>query len=189
MTGGILYLSNSSSSDGPAIIKSADSCSLLKTQRAVSALNGVLPERSEYSFDEDLGVSQSTEVSDSFSSSCFVRGGESTFLSARAQMMISEASGTWESAVFGDELDGTRKATPFAAGVHGIASPSKAAAFIPCVPKGQIPGGEYNLSVVVDLKKRGDSSDSQARKSLIDLTLSAADHAHRAAKCTLPSMI
>jgi hypothetical protein len=187
LTGGILYLSSSSSSDGPAAIEAADSCSSLKMQRAVSALNDVLPERSEYSFEEKPEVSQSTEASDSFSSSCFVRSGESTLLSARAQIMIAEAPDAWESEVFGDESDGRRKATRFAAGVRGIAYPDKAAAFIPCVPKGQIPGGGYNLSVVVDLKKRGDSGDSQSRKSLIDLTLSAADHAHRAAKCTLPS--
>ncbi|MFI7322939.1 hypothetical protein [Streptomyces venezuelae] len=188
LMGGVLYLSNSSSSDSPVTIKAADSCTSLSTQRAVSALNEMLPERSAYSFDEEPELSQSTEASDSFSSSCFVRGGGDTLLSARAQMMIAEAPDIWEREVFEDESNDRRKSTRFTAGIRGVAYSDKAAALIPCVPKGQIPGGAYNLSVVVDLKKHGNSDDAQSRKKyLIDLTLSAADHAHRAAKCTLPS--
>ncbi|MEV0256308.1 hypothetical protein AB0H82_18845 [Streptomyces sp. NPDC050732] len=187
LTVGIVYLASTPQADNSNTVRSSDSCNLLKTDEAVSALNEVLPDRSAYAFDEEPVRIHSTEASDSFTTSCFVRGDHDLLLSARARMMIAEPHKAWESTIFEGEADKEERVTPFEAGVRGVTSPDKAAAFVPCVPKGKIPGGNYNLSVVVDLKQRGDVSEAQARDSLIDLAVSASKHAHKAAKCTLPS--
>ncbi|MEU6991420.1 hypothetical protein ABZ953_12285 [Streptomyces sp. NPDC046465] len=186
---GIVYLSGISTSEDRATVKAADSCSSLKTDRAITALNRALPNRSEYSFDEDPEEARPVEATDTYSNSCFVRADRDILLSARARMMVAEPPNTWEEEVFKDVSSGGRRVTGFAAGIRGLASPEKAAVFIPCVPKGEIPGGGYNLSVVVDLKERGDVSDAKLREDLISLTLSAANYAHKSSKCTLPSRI
>ncbi|MGV9885051.1 hypothetical protein [Streptomyces sp. NPDC003006] len=187
LTAGIVYLASTPQSDDSGTVRSADACNLLKSNPAVSALNRVLPGQSAYSFDEDPVRSHSAEASDSFSTSCFVRGDDDLLLSARAHMMLAEPHKTWANSVFEGDVGEEGRVTRFEAGIRGAASPDKAAAFVPCVPEGKIPGGGYNLSVVVDLKERGHSTEAQARKTLIDLTVSAASYAHKAAGCTLPA--
>ncbi|MFK4071834.1 hypothetical protein [Streptomyces sp. NPDC029674] len=189
LTVSVIYLTSTSQSDNPETIRASDSCNSLSTDRAIAALNAVLPDRSDYSFDEEPPGSYSTEASGSFSTSCFVRSEQDLLLSARARMMTAEPPKVWENELLQGDAGGASKVTHFEAGVRGVVSLDKAAAFVPCVPEGKIPGGSYNLSVVVDLKKRGDASEATARKSLIDLTVSAAAYAHKVSKCTLPSRI
>ncbi|MFH8609967.1 hypothetical protein ACH4D5_21050 [Streptomyces sp. NPDC018029] len=187
LAAGIVYLASASQSDDSGTVRSAEACNLLQSKPAISALNRVLPGQSAYSFDEGPVGSRSAEASDSFSTSCFVRDDDNLLLSARARMMMAEPRKTWESTVFEGDVSEEGRVTRFEAGIRGAASADKAAAFVPCVPEGEIPGGSYNLSVVVDLKQRGELTEAQARKSLIDLTVSAASHAHKAAGCTLPA--
>ncbi|MFI2619701.1 hypothetical protein [Streptomyces sp. NPDC018584] len=190
LAAGIVYLSSLSPSNNHAPVRASDVCKPLGSDKAVVALNEILPEQSEFSFDPVAeGTRVPAEASDNYSTSCFIHGDQDLLLSARARMMRAEPPESWESEVFVGRDDEARRATRFEAGAQGIASSSRAAAFIPCVPKGKIPGGSYSLSVVVDLKKRGDASDTQSRDGLIDLVLSFAKHAHKNASCTLPSRI
>jgi hypothetical protein len=190
LAAGIVYLSYPSGSDKHAPISASDVCKPLSNDTSVATLKQVLPEQSDFSFDEEPEASRlPAEVSDSYSTSCFIRGDQNLLLSVRARMMRAEPPNSWAREIFAGRDDEAGRVSRFEAGTRGVASPIRAAAFIPCAPKGKIPGGSYNSSVVVSLKKRGDVSDAQSRDGLIDLVTSFGKHAHKNAGCTLPSRI
>ncbi|MEV6316486.1 hypothetical protein [Streptomyces sp. NPDC051776] len=170
-------------------INANDACaSLGSSQNAVSALKKVLPVDSHYSFDDTPGTRVGQEDR-SYTSSCFVNGGERTILSARVQMMRAEPAEGWvRSEVLGYKT-GVQDLESFAAGDKGVTTPTMAAIFVPCAPAGQIPGGAYNLSVIVELKEHGESSDTETRRGLMDLALGVSDFAHRKARCGLPAKL
>ncbi|WP_434597295.1 hypothetical protein [Streptomyces sp. A5-4] len=160
--------------------------SLGRSTRLIPALSQTLPAESTYKFDDAL-LEPRVGGNGRYSTSCFVRGQEDLLLSARTEMMREESSESWtRSKVFNNQKDKGGSLEAFGMDVKGLASASKAAILVPCEPAGQIPGGPYSLGIIVDLKKPGTSNDKEIRQSLITLTLSAAQYAHKNAECDLP---
>ncbi|MFD0419427.1 hypothetical protein [Streptomyces sp. NPDC127108] len=157
-------------------------------KKAVSSLKSVLPRESEYSFKETPGTRVGSDGS-SYTSDCFVWGDDKILLSVRTEMMRAEPPEGWIRSEVLDTAGSRRGLKGFQAGDEGVASSSRAGIFVPCVPAGQIPGGKYNLSVIVKLKQKGDSSDSEARAALRELAVGAAGFAHRDARCDLPAKL
>ncbi|WP_437059883.1 hypothetical protein [Streptomyces sp. enrichment culture] len=60
-----------------------------------------------------------------------------------------------------------------------------AAVFVPCTSVGKIPGGQYNLSVVVHLEEAGKADDADIREGLVELAKNASAFAHGRAKCDI----
>ncbi|MFD5700230.1 hypothetical protein [Streptomyces lasiicapitis] len=155
---------------------------------AVKTLNNVLPKESTYSFQETPG-SRVDQSDATYDSSCFIRGDAKIVMSARTEMMRAESPKGWINAEVLDERGNIREYESFPAGDKGMASPMRAAIFVPCTPKGQIPGGAYNLSVTVQLKQAGKSSKPESRAELTELAMGAAKFAHQNARCGLPSKL
>ncbi|MFC8128017.1 hypothetical protein [Streptomyces sp. NPDC057302] len=170
-------------------IKSKDVCeSLGPSASAASALRQVLPSEANYSFRDTPGT-RVGDNDDSYTSSCFVSGEEKIILSVRTEMMLAEPSKDWIESTVLDGRGSSRKLEPFVADGTGVASPRLAAVLVPCTSAGRIPGGSYSLSVLVDLKESGESSETKAQKSLTRLALSSAKFAHEKARCDLPAKL
>lgn len=169
-------------------ITAKDVCETLGDQDAsVAALQEVLPEKREYSFEDKIDGETVAQGGSSFTADCLVRGEGSVLLSARTQMMVAEPDQSWAAEAIGDQL--ASQATSFDAGAMGVVSGGKAAVLVPCSAPGSVVGGSYSLSVVVHLRKHEASDDSKVNQRLVDLTLGAARFAHKAAQCDLPSKI
>lgn len=170
-------------------IESSEVCdSLGLSSSAVTALRQVLPPESSYSFQETPGI-RVGQNDGSYTSSCFVNGEDKIILSARTQMMLAEPSKDWVESEVLDEMGNGQDLKTFTAGERGVASPRIAAILVPCASTGEIPGGRYNLSVLVKLKESGGTNQKKARKSLIDLALGAAHFSHQKARCDLPAKL
>ncbi|MFD9882014.1 hypothetical protein ACFWZT_11170 [Streptomyces alboflavus] len=166
-------------------IRAAQLCdSFGAKKKAASSLKSVLPHESEYSFKETPGTRVGSDGS-SYTSDCFVWGDDKILLSVRTEMMRAEPPEGWIKSEVMDAPGNRRELKVFRAGDEGVASSSTAGVFVPCVSAGQIPGGKYNLSVIVKLKQKGDSSGDDARGALRELAVGAAEFAHRDARCDL----
>jgi hypothetical protein len=77
----------------------------------------------------------------------------------------------------------------FKAGVMATASITRAAIQVPCHPAGSDTGMHRNLGVNVFLREAGEASEKDTRQALIDIVRSAAEYAHKDAKCELPSKL
>ncbi|WP_190138069.1 hypothetical protein [Streptomyces longispororuber] len=110
-------------------------------------------------------------------------------MSARTEMMRAEPPRGWAKAEVFDGQQNSDEYHSFPAGDKGLVSPTQAAVFVPCLADGKVPGGEYNLSVIVQLKQAVESSEDEARKKLTELTVRAAKFAHQDAGCGLPSRL
>ncbi|MFJ5264636.1 hypothetical protein ACIQAC_29680 [Streptomyces sp. NPDC088387] len=170
------------------IRQNAVCASLGQSGQSVSALKSVLPEESSYAFDDDVTL-RVDDGDDGYSSDCSVTGGDKELMTARTQMMRAESVQSWVSGEVEQYADGSGRLTSFEARAEGVASSSVAAVFVPCSSEGKIPGGQYNLSVVVQLKEQGESGSSETRSSLIELAKGAATFAHAQAKCDMPSTV
>ncbi|MBZ9638495.1 hypothetical protein [Streptomyces sp. PSKA30] len=170
------------------IAESAVCESLGPSSKSVTALKSVLPEASSYAFDDDVTL-RVDEQDDGFTSDCFVSGGGKEVMSARTQMMRADSAQNWVSGEVEQYVEDSSQLTSFDAGAKGVASSSVAAVFVPCTSAGKIPGGQYNLSVVVQLKESKGASTAQTRSGLIELAKSAASYAHAQAKCDMPSTV
>ncbi|WP_171114374.1 MULTISPECIES: hypothetical protein [Streptomyces] len=170
------------------ISQSAVCESLGPDHQSVAALKSVLPQAASYTFDDEVNL-RVGDRDDNYTSACFVSGDGEELMSARTQMMRAESAQSW----VGDEIEQYAKdsspLTSFEAGAKGVASSSVAAVLVPCASEGKIPGGQYNLSVVVQLKEMGDSETAKARSALIKLAKNAASYAHGKAKCDMPSTV
>ncbi|MFF0112023.1 hypothetical protein [Streptomyces prasinus] len=158
--------------------------SLGQGPQSVGALRSVLPEKSSYVFDDDVNL-RVDEQDSSYRSDCFVSGGGDQVLSARTQMIRDEPFQNWVDSEVAQYAEGHDRLTPFATGPKGTASPSVAAFFMPCTSPGKIPGGQYNLSVIVHLKEAGKAGDTDTRAGLIELAKNAAAYAHTKARCDI----
>lgn len=185
---GVVYLFKLPPFDEKDEIEASEICASLGSRSsAADALRNMLPEESSYSFDNNVKLR--VDVSDTgYESSCFVSGGGEQLLVAKANLMEDESETSWTEWVKGTAANDASAAslTPFAAGKTAAASDRFAAVFVPCTSEGKIPGGQYNLSVSVELKQAGDSSASATRKELIDLAKNAASFAHDKALCDMP---
>ncbi|MHC3453247.1 hypothetical protein [Streptomyces prasinus] len=158
--------------------------SLGQGSQSVGALRSVLPEKSSYAFDDDVNL-RMDEQDSSYRSDCFVSGDGDQLLSARTEMIRDEPFQNWVGSEVAQYAEGHDRLTPFATGPKGTASPSVAAVFAPCTSPGKIPGGQYNLSVVVHLEKAGKASDAETRAGLVELAKNAAKYAHTKARCDI----
>lgn len=170
------------------IEKSAVCESLGPPSQSVAPLQSVLPEASTYAFDDEVTL-RVDDQDDGYTSDCFVSGDGKALMSARTQMMRAEAAQTWVSGEVEQYGEDSGQLTSFQAGAKGVASSSVAAVLVPCASAGNIPGGQYNLSIVVQLKEAGRSGSAETRAGLIELAKSAASYAHAKAKCDMPSTV
>ncbi|MEV8392448.1 MULTISPECIES: hypothetical protein [unclassified Streptomyces] len=168
-------------------IKASDICeSLGSPTKAVSALEATLPSEPEYSFEDTVTGKNVAQEGSSFTAACFAYGDKETLLSARTEMLLTEPAESWADYAL-DEKSGSDRES-FKAGSAGfITANNKVVLQVPCAKAGSIPGGEYSLSVVVDLKTDTTSDDAKVRQGLKDLTVGAARYSHERAKCNLPS--
>ncbi|MEU6159012.1 hypothetical protein [Streptomyces sp. NPDC047130] len=165
------------------IEESSVCASLGPSAHAVEALRSILPEQGSYRFDDET-IPRRSKQDDAFAAYCFVDGDESQLLSVRALFQPDAPPDMWEEDVaLGDP---SHSLTRFDAGIRAVASHSMAAIFVPCEPRGVLPGGQHNLSVLVHLKQTGETSTGQRRAGLITLARSAAASAHERADCTMP---
>jgi hypothetical protein len=158
------------------------------SSHSVAALKKALPGAASYAFDDDVTLRGSAQ-DDSYTSACFVSGGGRELMTVRTQMMRAESAQSWIESEIEQYADNPSRLTSFERDGRGVASPSVAAVFVPCVSQGVIPGGQYNLSVVVHLKEPGEASGAEKRSALIALARSAATYAHSEARCDVPSRV
>ncbi|MFF0000454.1 hypothetical protein [Streptomyces avermitilis] len=170
-------------------IKAGSVCdSLGSASQTVKALQKILPDEPSYSFDDDVNI-RVDDSDDSYRSDCFVAGGNSQLLSARTEMMRAEPAKEWVSSEVREKEPEAQSLTPFAAEYEGVASSNVAAAFVPCATEGHVPGGPYNLSIIIELKQHREASERKLREGLIELAKNAAAFAHQKARCDQPSKI
>lgn len=159
--------------------------SLGDSSRAATTLETVLPEESEYSFRGRVTGEHVTQQSSAFRSDCSVYGKDDALLSAGTLVMESQPADDWAKYSL-EEGDENRES--FVAGSGGFITTGNTVAIqVPCAKAGTIPGGEYSLRVVVDLKS-GEASDD-VRQGLKDLAVESARFAHKETECNLPSRL
>ncbi|QHY98530.1 hypothetical protein SSPS47_25805 [Streptomyces sp. S4.7] len=165
-------------------IKASKVCeSLGDSTKAASTLETVLPKEPEYSFRGRVTGEQVTQQSDAFRSDCTVYGEGKTLLSAGTLVMETQSADSW--AKYSLE-DGDEARESFAAGSGGfITADNTVAIQVPCAKAGTIPGGEYSLRVVVDL--RSSEASDRVRQGLKDLAVETARFAHEKTECNLPA--
>ncbi|MET9825534.1 hypothetical protein ABZ038_28680 [Streptomyces sp. NPDC006349] len=166
-------------------IEASDVCNSLGSEsQSADALRSVLPEESSYTFDDDVNL-RVDDHDDSYRSDCFVSAGDRQLLTARTQMMRDEPTQSWLDGEVTKVAGEKAHLRPFTAGVSGVASASVAAVFLPCTSAGKIPGGQYNLSVVVHLDEAGEAEGADTQAGLVELAKNAAAFAHDRAKCDI----
>ncbi len=173
-------------------IKASEVCASLGSQSgAVSSLEKLLPDKESYTFDDRAASLRTDDADDTYETSCFVSGDGEQLLVAEARMMANEPKEDWAHWLKGTATNdaSVRSLTPFEAGDTAIASDRFAGLFLPCASAGKIPGGQYNISVSVELKRQKETDQKAARTRLIDLVKSAASYAHSKAKCDIPSNV
>ncbi|MET4926162.1 hypothetical protein P3L51_28065 [Streptomyces sp. PSRA5] len=159
--------------------------SLGDSPKAASTLEIALPKEPKYSLRGRVTGEHVTQQSNAFRSDCTVYGEEKALLGVGTLMMETQPADSW--ANYSLE-DGDEARESFAAGSGGFITAGNTVAIqVPCAKAGTIPGGEYSLRVVVDLKS-GDASD-KARRGLKDLAVEAARFAHKETECNLPSKL
>ncbi|MFI6696730.1 hypothetical protein ACIBLA_34285 [Streptomyces sp. NPDC050433] len=159
--------------------------SLGDSTKAASTLETVLPKEPKYSFRGRVTGEQVTQQSNAFRSDCAVYGEEKTLLSVGTLVMETQSADSW--AKYSLE-DGDEARESFAAGSGGfITADNTVAIQVPCAKAGTLPGGEYSLRVVVDL--RSSEASDKVRQGLKDLAVEAARFAHKETDCNLPSKL
>lgn len=192
---GVAYFANIPPFEKEGTIDAGEVCaSLGPSGKVIPALKQALPIQSRYSFDDEVN-SRANEADDNYTSVCFVRGDTKQILSVRAEMMLIGPEPTLRTAddwakdqILANSPD-KHPLRSFDAGNGAVSSSRTSAILVPCTPPGQIPGGEYDLSVVVTLKQNSESSETKTRQSLINLVRSAAEYAHKNARCDLPAKL
>ncbi|MFC4612284.1 hypothetical protein ACFO9E_31710 [Streptomyces maoxianensis] len=192
---GVAYVAGLSPFEKRGSIDAGEVCESLGTSgKVIPALERVMPNKSRYYFNDEVN-SRAHDTDDNYTSACFVRGDAQQIISVRAEMMLigpeptqKTADGWADDQIVANGPD-KRPLKTFNAGNGAVASSRTSAILVPCTPPGQIPGGEYDLTVVVTLKQKSESSDAKTRQSLIDLVRSAAEYAHKNARCDLPSKL
>ncbi|MCC9739113.1 hypothetical protein [Streptomyces sp. MNU89] len=153
------------------------------------ALERLLPESPDYSFDDTVGGGSVAQGDSDYTADCFVSGDDGVLLSVRTEMILVGPPGStpegWEAEALG--ASGSDEGESFAAGSKGVTSAGGAAVLVPCTEPGTVPGGSYSLSLVVDRKQAAREDDSGVRKGLADLAVGAARYSHEKAGCDLPS--
>ncbi|MEU6884697.1 hypothetical protein ABZ918_05645 [Streptomyces viridosporus] len=167
------------------VIHAEEICdSLGSAPDATSSLEGVLPDRATYSFNDSTPDPRTDETDISYLASCFVTGDGEQLLSVMTEMLEYDQADDWVQEAVG-QFAPRASLEPFSAGDKAVASSRVSAVYVPCSSHGE----NRHLSVVVRLKKNREADPSELRKNLIALTKSAASHAHQAAHCEVPSKV
>jgi hypothetical protein len=154
------------------------------SQQVAENLRAVLPDRASYDFADRTRSAQDSK-NGRYSNYCSVRGDGEHLLSVAAELQIAEDPQVWAERSVPKQLDNDGLLTPFKAGAQGMASPTAAAVFVPCTSPAE--GVAYNLTVTLELGASKSPGEAGTRERLIALAKAAALHAHRDAKCTMPS--
>ncbi|MDF3302667.1 hypothetical protein [Streptomyces tropicalis] len=166
-------------------VEAADVCtSLGDASRAAAALNVILPAAPSYAFDEGPTDLRSDTTDSSYETGCFVNGGGRQLLSTRVELLEYGTPGTWQRENVG-QFAAASSLRAFDAGDRAIASDGVAAIYVPCTAR----GANRHLSVIVQLKRKGDVDRSALRRGLIALAKNAAAYAHGKARCELPGRL
>lgn len=160
------------------------------SESRVQALKDVLPSQPTYSFNNGHPDGRIDHSDSSYVSRCSVRGEEGVLLYVNAELMRDEPIDSWARSTIADR----KTAYPddfedFTAGNGGVVSIRKAAILLPCVSAGKIPGGEYSISISVNLNRQAERSEAAVKDGLKALALSTAHFVHKDAKCDLPSRL
>ncbi|MFD7549278.1 hypothetical protein [Streptomyces sp. NPDC059816] len=188
MTAGVVYLNRIPPFDESAKprINKSDTCPALgKSKNLVPALRTALPTGRNYIFVDTPIAGHG----DGYLVHCAARIKDvatAIVLWSRAMQPMNRED--WISKQLNDYTDGN-PLEDFKAGVMATASISRAAVQVPCHPEGRNTGMHSNLGVNVFLREAGEASDKDTRQALIDIVRSAAEYAHKDAKCELPSKL
>ncbi|MDN3265872.1 hypothetical protein QWJ26_40030 [Streptomyces sp. CSDS2] len=166
-------------------IKAAEVCRTLgPSTGSAAALKKILPDKSSYAFDDAITDARTDDMDFSYATSCFVDGDGKQLVAATAEMLQYDTADEWVKDVVEESVPAS-SVKPFSAGDKAVASDKIAAVYVPCVVRGR---GQH-LSIVVELKQRGNAGDEQLREGLISLARNAALFAHHKAKCDAPSKV
>ncbi|MEV0736255.1 hypothetical protein AB0I51_09835 [Streptomyces sp. NPDC050549] len=164
-------------------IQASDVCATMgSAPTSAAALKRVLPEKSSYSFDNSLTDLRLDTTDDTYQTDCTVDGGGEQLAWTGTELLEYDTTEAWAEEVLG-QYDSVSSLTPFTAGDKALASSKVAAVYLPCTSHGVY----RHLSVVVNLKKKGDAGESTLRAGLITLARNAAEYAHTKAKCDTPN--
>jgi len=165
-------------------IQASDVCATMgSASTSAAALKRVLPKKSAYSFDNSLTDLRLDATDATYQTDCTVDGDGEQLAWTGTELLEYDTTEAWAEEVLG-QYDSVSSLTPFSAGDKALASSKVAAVYLPCTSH-----GARHLSVVVNLKKKGDASDSTLRAGLITLARNAAEYAHAKAKCNTPNKL
>ncbi|PSM38900.1 hypothetical protein C6Y14_34895 [Streptomyces dioscori] len=147
-------------------------------------LDSVLPRAPNYSFNGTWRPDRNWE----FRSTCTVTGDASeSLLILAAEMGSARPWKQWAETEIPPNSGG--KTTYFAAGLKGVSNAEVAAIWVPCYASEKTSKQPWNMTVLADALKPLETSDKEARQTLIDLATDFARQAHKDAKCDLPSKL
>jgi hypothetical protein len=166
-------------------IKASEVCRTLgSASSSGAALKRVLPDKSSYSFDDAMTDLRTDDNNRTHDTSCFVRGDGQMLLAARTQMLEYDKADSWVKEVV-TQFAPASSLVSFDAGDKAVGSSRVAAIYVPCAGQGS---GEH-LSVVVELRQHGSTTEAQQRDGLASLARNAAPFAHQKAKCDAQSKL
>ncbi|MEU3525573.1 hypothetical protein AB0E62_17150 [Streptomyces sp. NPDC038707] len=166
--------------EGRGEIKASAVCATLgSSSGSAEALRRVLPDKSSYSFDDQIMHRRIDDRDRTYETSCFVKGDGKMLLTATAEMLRYDKADEWVNDVVANAAP-LSAVTSFQAGDKAIASEKLAAVYVPCRAKAP----QEHLGVVVELKQRGGAAGGpEVREGLISLARNAALFAHEEARC------
>ncbi|MFD8939388.1 hypothetical protein ACFV0R_29775 [Streptomyces sp. NPDC059578] len=170
----------------PRTISTGDTCEALgESKDLVPALRIALPKERQYTF-----INSPIQTSGyQYQVHCSARDEDRmTVIVLRTRLMQPMERENWISKQLNDSAD-DNPLVDFKAGLTATASTTRAGIQVPCDPKPGTLGGRNNLGVNVFLHEAGEASDKDTRQALIDIVRSAAEYAHKDAKCELPSKL
>ncbi|WP_181765251.1 hypothetical protein [Streptomyces albidus (ex Kaewkla and Franco 2022)] len=156
-------------------------------KRAAAQLEKVLPSRGEYGARGSTPPRASDQ--DSWEASCFISGDGDRLLYASSELAAYGSAESWLEAPSRDHVGEGGKSHTFQAGEAAVVTERTAEVLVPCVPEGEMPGGAYQLGVVVHAQKPLEGSAEENRRALATLALETARYTHGEAECTQPSKV
>jgi hypothetical protein len=151
-------------------------------QAAAGILNSVLPQAARYDF-----VTRSTPTPDwDYISNCSGTGDGKNVLNLHAKAGVAMPWRQWADHSLPPS---SGKRTYFNSGIKGVSTADLAAIYIPCYRNEKKTKEPYNLTVFAQAPEGLESSDKEARRTLIDLATAVGRYAHEEAKCDLQSKL
>jgi hypothetical protein len=151
------------------------------------ALQEALPPAEKYS--SDASGNTTRQYGDSlWQNDCAIYGDGDLLLSGSAEMGNWASPLAWVRDRRGEYFDDeSGPQYQFQSGLASRAGEETAEILLPCVPPGEIPGGRYQLSVVVHAHAALQGPAEDRRMALARLARGLAEHMHAQARCTEPA--